>query len=423
MAPVTPTEEQIREKALALWMNEAVKTGLPLITPEDYELKEGNFWREAQLELMRSPELVAVEKELEVLHYQADHLKEVVVASETLKDLLSAAEELDVVEGKIKDLRSKRKEEKERAEKRVKDLEAEIERLRKERELPPKPPLELTVEERGRLAHFFLEKLDKAKVPFIYKYKPELDKALDIYKSYEENLKLIEEVADRIIAEVVKPPPPKVEMGLGSGEKRRLEDVFRRVFAEARLPRLPAGAMSAFRDELATLQEDLVEVARRRAFELARRRIVDVARTFIPIRPPPPRPPPAVIRVEIPAEKPRERTFETRYCWIGGEEFTHDVDLEMRLRKPVMRGRFAADLPALGLPEEFYHLCSEHKMERYNYYSMVDAVAFRVADRSKPNVGFTVTTLRGLGLTEFDIETIVLRAEDYGYKHSSLSRS
>ena len=311
-----------------------------------------------------------------------------------------------------------------------------------------KPPLELTVEERGRLAHFFLEKLDKAKVPFIYKYKPELDKALDIYKSYEENLKLIEEVADRIIAEKVPPPPPvevkppppkppeippipvvppppppKVEMGLGSDEKRRLEDIFRRIFAEARLPRLPAGAMSTFRDELARLQEDLVEVARKRAFELAERRIIEVARTFIPLRPPPPRPPPpAVIRVEIPAERPREPTFETRTCWIGGEAFTHDIDLEMRLRKPVMRGRFAADPPALGLPEEFYHLCSEHKMEKYNYYSMVDAVAFRVADRSKPNVGFTITTLRGLGLTDYDIETIVLRAEDYGYKHGSLKK-
>ena len=74
-----------------------------------------------------------------------------------------------------------------------------------------KPPPVLTGEESARLADFFYEKLKKAGVPMPGRYEGEFASARDIYKSYEENLKLIEDAADRIISFVAPPPPPPVE--------------------------------------------------------------------------------------------------------------------------------------------------------------------------------------------------------------------
>ena len=53
---VTPTIEAIRAKAVMLYMkNEYSAAPEDVTTPEDYELKEGGFWLQAQTELMRGP--------------------------------------------------------------------------------------------------------------------------------------------------------------------------------------------------------------------------------------------------------------------------------------------------------------------------------------------------------------------------------
>lgn len=224
--------------------------------------------------------------------------------------------------------------------------------------------------------------------------------------------------------------PPLIEMGLQKADEVSFRDFFLTKLMEGTFGHSAArGHLPEFRILLGDLRKEWRNYPRERAVVEAKSDVEVLVDKIIARKPPrvapPPyrRAPPAVIRVELPEEKPREPTYETRYCWIGDEAFTHDVDLEMRLRKAVMRGRFAADVAALDLPERFYHLCSEHKMEKYSYFSMIDAVAYRLADRSKQNIGFTVTTLRGLGLTPDDISSIVLRAGEYGYKHQSSSSS
>jgi len=67
------------------------------------------------------------------------------------------------------------------------------------------PPIKLTAEDTGRLADFFLDKLRKAGVYLPTQYKGEFEKAMDIYKSYEENVAIIEKVADDIIRRVAPP--------------------------------------------------------------------------------------------------------------------------------------------------------------------------------------------------------------------------
>jgi len=49
----TPTGDEIREKALELFMQNHLGCAN---TPEDYELKEGGYWEEAKLLLMKGKE-------------------------------------------------------------------------------------------------------------------------------------------------------------------------------------------------------------------------------------------------------------------------------------------------------------------------------------------------------------------------------
>ncbi|MBA7679290.1 hypothetical protein ES703_87579 [subsurface metagenome] len=59
---VTPTIEQIREKALTLYFHTEQRASSEEIgTPEDYELKESGHWMRAQHELMRNPENLRME--------------------------------------------------------------------------------------------------------------------------------------------------------------------------------------------------------------------------------------------------------------------------------------------------------------------------------------------------------------------------
>jgi len=71
-------------------------------------------------------------------------------------------------------------------------------------ELVP-PPIKLTSADTARLADFFLDKLSKAGVALPTQYKGEFEKTMDIYKTYEENLAIIEKVADDIIRRVAPP--------------------------------------------------------------------------------------------------------------------------------------------------------------------------------------------------------------------------
>jgi len=75
---------------------------------------------------------------------------------------------------------------------------------------PVAPPVRLTSEETGRLAEFFIGMLRTAGVPLPTQYKSEFEKAMDITKTYEENLPLVRKVAEGIIKRIVA-PPAKIE--------------------------------------------------------------------------------------------------------------------------------------------------------------------------------------------------------------------
>ena len=143
---VTPTTDEIRAEALRVYMEESYRAGLKDIpTPEDHELKEENYWLRAQRDLMTSPEAKATDEFIAYLEYSASELEEVVVKSEDLKELLAASRKLEGIEDKIKDLRRKRRKEKEEAKLRIAELERKLEETRappppKVIKAPPKPP-------------------------------------------------------------------------------------------------------------------------------------------------------------------------------------------------------------------------------------------------------------------------------------------
>lgn len=66
---VTPTSDEIRGKATALFMGEQHQAGLrDSNTPEDHELKEGGYWMRARNQLMRGPDSRKIEKMFQKTH-------------------------------------------------------------------------------------------------------------------------------------------------------------------------------------------------------------------------------------------------------------------------------------------------------------------------------------------------------------------
>lgn len=97
-------------------------------------------------------------------------------------------------------------------------------------EVPPRAVAapKLKPEDTGRLADFFLDKLNKAGVSLPTQYKAEFEKGLDINKTYEENVILTEKVADDIIKRVSAPPPivTAPTEKLSASEKEHVWDYF-----------------------------------------------------------------------------------------------------------------------------------------------------------------------------------------------------
>ena len=342
--PHMPTRDEILERAIELFMYEHPEAP----TPEEYELKEGNYFERARLDIMTGVRS-ELEKYLAYLESEADRIREEL----DIEKPLPPEERISELELELSTLSERHK----TAVKRRKEAEAELKRIRET--LPPPPP----------------------------------------------------------------PPPPT---GLGPDEKRRLEDAFKRAFAEAGVTRLPPMALAAFRDELGSLQEELKDIPRERAFRLARRRIIDLAGTMIkpPVPPPPVAPPPTPPPEWVPPAEllgPRRVEVTIRTCWGPGppHTFEADKDLERRVRLvPVIK----ADTPALGpryepllrFPPLFYMLCPEHRFEKFGYRDVYDALGFLLAETKRSRMKrLTVTkeTLIELGLTTDDLRTIQFRAE------------
>ena len=334
--PHMPTKPEILEKAIELFMYD--NPGAP--TPEEYELKEGNYWLRARDALMTG------------------------VRSELESYLAYLQSEVDTT----------------------------LEALGIERIVP---------EER------------------ITELEDKLSALTEHYKTTKTRLAETREELRRIEEKKPPPPPPPPPMGLGPDEKRRLEDSFRRVFEEAGVTRIP---MASFRDELAGLQEDLKEEERTRAFRLAYKQIVSLARSLLPVRPPPPRvappaPPPERPPVAVPMVEllgPRRRVIETFTCWHPDceEACTLDRDLMRRvtvvsvLKEISPRGpRYE---PLLAFPPRFYYTCETHRDEKFGFKSIYDALAFLLFESrsSGKRLAITKGTFTAAGLDQEDLRNI-----------------
>lgn len=193
--------------------------------------------------------------------------------------------------------------------------------------------------------------------------------------------------------------------GLGKNDKDKLKPAFLDKFLTAGVPHDPKRYLPSFEVAYDVAEQAVRNLSHDASFKEAENIIISKAERIINAYF---RQMERKKRIQISCNlgmPPRMPQYEKRKCWICGEPFSIDFDLEMRLR-----------LALNHMPEEFFHLCSKHMMKKYSYYSMQDAVAFRLADRSRPNVGFTMRALRRIGLTKSDIAPIVARAKEYGYE-------
>ena len=296
---VTPTREEIAAKALELYFADMVRAGHTAIpTPQiptkeeeargvTNELREGNYWESARLELMRSEEAQALDREMEHLERSASQLKEVVVKSETLKDLIEASRDLELAEERLRDLKRKRRKEREEAEKTIESLKEQMERIRKEYE----------------------KKLEEEKpTAFRIRFKTDYVVGIEHYRAGDVietsdiawALGLIDnKIAERVAPEVPlkRVPPPKE---LTKEELERLESEFRLIL-DKRLGRVPRRAMDEFRVEAPTFKTLPYEEALNSVKLLAEEIIKEEARPpRVRIPKPPVERPPAVI--EVPEE-------------------------------------------------------------------------------------------------------------------------
>jgi len=348
---VTPTKDEIRVEALKVYMEESYRAGLEDIpTPEDHELKEGNYWERAKIDLMTSPEAEATDELLAYLEYSASELEEVVVKSENLKDLLAASRKLEGIEARTKDLRQKRREEKEEAKLRIAELERQLEEARAPPPPPPLPPSGLSKAQKTSLEDAYRRVFEEAGITRI-----PMATFRDELAALQEDLKDVErerafELAYRRIVNVARsilparpppvvapptppaPPPavaPAVEM---LGPRKRIVETFTCWVPECL--------------ELCTLDQDLM------------RRV-----TIVPVL------------KAITTRGPRHE-------------------------------------PLLTFPPLFYYTCEKHRQEKFGFKSIYDALAFLLFESRSSGKRLTVTkgTLTAAGLDAEDIANIQVAA-------------
>lgn len=205
---------------------------------------------------------------------------------------------------------------------------------------------------------------------------------------------------------VVPPVTPPPEKGITDDTVAQLQDIaYKRIVGVGLTWITHRGTIERDIDVSKTLYADLpVKEAKEKAVERLERLLETIAPKKVPPPKRPPRERPEVEYVPI-LELPRKVKLVTRECWIGGESFTSDLDLEDRLRRNEI----------LRFPAEFYELCPEHKREKYGYSSVEEAVAYQLVegrDTAWKKTGLrgmrvlTKTRLRDIGLTDTDIAKI-----------------
>lgn len=209
--PHLPTKPEIMGEAIKLFQEEAVKKGLPAIVPTERELKEGNYFEKARVELM-----TGIKSQLE------EYLAYLVTEAESIRDQLGIRpapppkevrellEQIDVVSIRLSETRRK-----------LREAKAEIERLRVVKVPPtvverppfPPPPAVLSTEERNRLEDEFkaalMRELGRIPRDVMAEFRLELEKVKT--KPYAEALDQILGLAREIAWRIVRmPKPPRV---------------------------------------------------------------------------------------------------------------------------------------------------------------------------------------------------------------------
>ena len=420
--PHFPTKEEILARATEMFMEERAKLGLPPLTPEPEELREGSYWDRARTELM-SGIRSELEKYLSALESEADKAREEL----GIEKPLPTSERLTELEDKLSRVEERYKTTKER----LKEAEEELRKIREKP--PPAPPKIKTYDELKR--EFEGKDLVDALAIYVSRYRAlqreylledlhrflrELRAKLsdeDIYRFYKLYPALKLDFAS--IASLTgwippPPPPPPPPMGLTEEDKTRLEDLFKRIFLEAGVSYV--GKLPAFRDDLKTIQETYRDTPRPEAIRLAEIEVKELAARLIPYKPPAPIPVPVpvtAVPIRVTIAEERVRRIESRMCLMCREYFTIDLDLMRRVSESTTEirgaGRVHHEPSILEFPERFYHMCPNCRFEQFGYRDIYDALAYLLAEGRRSNynkVKLTKDKLRAVGLDKMDLDEI-----------------
>ena len=204
--PHMPTKDEILAKAIELFQKDLMLKGLPVITPEEEELKEGNWFEKARAELMTGIRS-ELEKYLSDLESEADKIREEL----GIEKPLPTSERLTELEDKLARVEDRYKTTKER----LKEAEEELRKIR-EAKPPPPPPVGLTEEDKTHLENLFKQTFIEAGVSYVEKmaeFRGELRRLQEDLKNIP-RLRAVE-LAEREIIELAKrlipyKPPPAV---------------------------------------------------------------------------------------------------------------------------------------------------------------------------------------------------------------------
>jgi len=125
--PHMPTKEEILEKAIEIFQAEMISAGLKPITPTEEELKEGNYFETARLEIMSGVKS-QLEEYLAHLEEEAESVREQlgIKPAPPPKDVRELEEQVDTITVRLKETRD-----------RLREAKGEIEQLRAVK-VPPK---------------------------------------------------------------------------------------------------------------------------------------------------------------------------------------------------------------------------------------------------------------------------------------------
>jgi hypothetical protein len=241
--PRMPTKEEILAKAIELFQKDLMLKGLPVITLEEEELKEGSWFEKARSELMTGVR-TELEKYLSYLETEADKIREEL----GIEKPLPTSERLTELESSLARVEDRYKATKER----LKEAEEELRKIREAKPpppaLPPPPtppsPTGLTEAEKIRLEDLFKRVFIEAGVSYAGK----MAEFRDEIARLQEDLKDIPrpravELAEREITELAKrlipykPPAPipapvpvtavpiRVRVALAEKRVRRIESM------------------------------------------------------------------------------------------------------------------------------------------------------------------------------------------------------